>query len=139
VPVRECVFCGIVAGEIPAYRVYDVDGVVAFLDRAQVNPGHVLVVPKDHAENLFDVAPAQAAQLFEVAHHLAPVVRRTFGADGLTVLQANGAAGGQTVSHLHLHVLPRFVGDAVSIDLPTTNPSASTLMERAEALQRALA
>jgi len=63
VPVGECVFCGIAAGDMPAHRVYDADGVVAFLDLAQVNPGHVLVVPKDHADNPFDVGPERAEAL----------------------------------------------------------------------------
>jgi histidine triad (HIT) family protein len=138
VTVDDCIFCRIAAGKDRAYLVYEDEQVVAFLDIAQVNPGHVLVVPKQHAENLFDVSRERAGHLFGVAHHIARAILRTFGPDGLTIVQANGEAGGQTVSHLHVHLLPRFADDAVTLTLPPTQPSAETLTQRASRLQQAL-
>jgi histidine triad (HIT) family protein len=137
-PVDACIFCQIASGKVLAHGVYEDDHVVAFLDIAQVNPGHVLVVSKQHAENLFDVSRERAEHLFGIAHEIARAILRTFAPDGLTIIQANGEAGGQTVSHLHVHLLPRFTGDTVTLTLPPTDPSASTLTERAERLQRAL-
>lgn len=111
---------------------------MAFLDIAQVNPGHVLIVPKEHADNLFDVSRERAGHLFGVAQQIARAIVRTFSPDGLTIMQANGEAGGQTVFHLHVHLLPRFADDSVTLSLPPTKPSAETLNERASRLQQAL-
>jgi histidine triad (HIT) family protein len=138
-PVTECVFCQIASGEAPSHGVYEDDDVLAFLDLAQVNPGHVLIAPRQHVENLFDVSRRRAGHLFEVAHRISRAMLRAFTPDGLTIIQANGAAGGQTVFHLHLHLLPRYTGDAVSLSLPPTSPATEALTERAGRLQRALA
>lgn len=108
-----CVFCEIAAGTRDATRVvYRDDTVVAFLDRAPRNAGHVLVVPRRHADNILDVSPATLARVAEVAQSIAQAIKRTdLRAEGYTVQSNTGAAAGQTVFHLHFHVIPRFRGE----------------------------
>ncbi len=102
---RECVFCRIVAGELPAAVVYEDEHVIGFMDIGQVNPGHVLVATKRHAENVFALDDAQAGAIFRAAARMARAIRDAFAPHGLSIYQANGAVAGQTVFHVHLHVL----------------------------------
>jgi histidine triad (HIT) family protein len=108
----DCVFCGIVAGELPASRVFEDDQVLAFLDIRPVNPGHLLVVPKAHAEFLADLPPETGARVFEAARRLAAALRACgVRCEGVNLILADGEAAGQEVPHLHLHVIPRWSGD----------------------------
>ena len=125
--MSDCIFCKIVAGEIPAHKVYEDDQTLAFMDIGQVNPGHVIVALKPHAETLFDVSQEQAGAVFETAHKVAAAVRSAFSPEGLTVLQANGKAGWQTIAHFHLHVLPRHTDDGVALTWPAKNPPQEEL------------
>ena len=127
----DCVFCRIVAGEIPAHRVYEDDLTIAFMDIGQVNPGHVLVAVKEHAGTILDLTPDQAAAAFRTTHGVANAVQAAFEPEGITVLQANGAAGFQTVPHFHLHVLPRHTDDGVTLTWPAKNPPADQLAQYA--------
>ena len=129
--MTDCVFCRIVAGEIPAHRVHEDDLTIAFMDVGQVNPGHVLVAVKSHAETILDVTADEAAAAFLTAHQVARAVDAAFKPEGLTILQANREAGFQTVSHFHLHVLPRHADDGVTITWPAKNPPAETLADYA--------
>ena len=126
-----CVFCRIVAKELPASVVHEDDGVIAFMDIGQVNPGHVLVALKDHADDVFALDDAQAAAVFRAAARVARAVRDAFSPHGLTIYQANGAAGGQTVFHFHLHVLPRWEDDGMALAWPVKNPPREKLEEYA--------
>lgn len=125
------VFERIVAGEIPCAKVYEDERVIAFMDAGQVNPGHVIVATKRAFETLMDADPGSAAALFEVAHRIAIAVERAFRPAGITLLQANRAAGWQTVPHLHLHVLPRHAEDGVTLGWPRKNPPLEALRELA--------
>ena len=125
--MSDCIFCKIVAGEIPAHKVYEDDQTLAFMDIGQVNPGHVIVALKPHAETLFDVSQEQAGVVFETVHKVAAAVRSAFSPEGLTVLQANGKAGWQTIAHFHLHVLPRHTDDGVALTWPAKNPPQEEL------------
>lgn len=125
--MSDCIFCKIVAGEIPAHKVYEDDQTLAFMDIGQVNPGHVIVALKTHAETLFDVSQEQAAAVFKTVHKVAAAVRSAFSPEGLTVLQANGKAGWQTIAHFHLHVLPRHTDDGVALTWPAKNPPQEEL------------
>jgi histidine triad (HIT) family protein len=127
----DCVFCRIVAKQLPAAIVYEDDQVLGFMDIGQVNPGHVLVALKDHAENVFALDDAQAAAVFRAAAHLARAIRDAFAPQGLSIFQANGAAGGQTVFHFHLHVLPRWENDGMALAWPVKNPPREELEEYA--------
>ena len=129
--MSDCVFCQIVAGEIPSHRVYEDDVTVAFMDIGQVNPGHVIVAVKEHAETILDLTEDQAAAAFRTAHSVAGAVQAAFDPEGFTLLQANGRAGFQTVPHFHLHVLPRHTDDGVTLSWPAKNPPTEQLAEYA--------
>ena len=107
------IFAKILRGEIPSHRVYEDDAVVAFMDVMPQGLGHTLVVPKAPSRNLLDADPATLGPLFTTAQEVALAVKKAFGADGVTILQFNEPASGQTVYHLHVHVIPRFDGVAL--------------------------
>ena len=110
-----CIFCKIVAGEAPCFRVHEDDLTITFMDIFPVKRGHTLIVPKDHYENLFETPPAVLARVIENSHRLAHTIRRVLEPDGIGVYQLNGAAAGQTVFHYHMHLIPRVEGDSLRI------------------------
>lgn len=110
---HECVFCGIVAGEVPADMVYEDDRVVAFMDANPAADGHVLVVPRAHARNLLDISDEDAAAVGRATARVARAVHAALEPHGLTTFQANEPAGWQDVMHLHVHVVPRRHDDAL--------------------------
>jgi histidine triad (HIT) family protein len=136
--MSECVFCRIVAGQIPATRVYEDEATVAFMDIGQVNPGHVLVALKAHAENLYALDDVQAGALLCAAARVARAVRDAFEPDGLSVYQANGKAAGQTVFHFHIHLVPRYDSDGMELTWPVKNPPREKLVEYAEKIKAKL-
>jgi histidine triad (HIT) family protein len=108
-----CIFCAIVAGNAPAFRLYEDDRTLAFLDINPWGRGHTLVVPRRHAENLFDIDPGDYAAVTETVRTLGPRLRDAADAEGLAVAQLNGAAAGQEVFHLHVHLVPRRPGEGI--------------------------
>jgi histidine triad (HIT) family protein len=104
------IFAKILRGEIPSHRVYEDDGVVALMDVMPQGPGHTLVVPKAPSRNLLDADPSTFGPLFTVVQKVALAAKKALSADGVTILQFNEPASGQTVYHLHVHVIPRFDG-----------------------------
>lgn len=134
----DCVFCRIVANQLPATVVYEDELVLGFMDIGQVNPGHVLVAPKGHAEDVFALDDTHAAAVFRAAARVARAIREAFAPHGLSIYQANGAVAGQTVFHFHLHVLPRWENDGLALAWPAKNPPREKLEEYA-ALIRAKA
>lgn len=137
-PPGQCIFCKIVAGEIPCAKVYEDALTVAFMDIGQVNPGHVLVASKRHAVTLLELTPEEAAAVMQTAQRVAQAAQQVFAPDGITLFQANGAAGGQTVFHFHLHVLPRHENDGMALTWPRKEPAAQLLQTYAERLRSAL-
>jgi len=131
-----CVFCRIMAKEIPASVVYEDGETVAFMDLGQVNPGHVLVALKAHAENLYALDDAQAAAVFRSAARVARAIKAAFEPQGLSVYQANGTPAGQTVFHLHIHLVPRHEGDGMALSWPVKNPPREKLEEYAAKIKR---
>ena len=123
----DCVFCKLVARQIPASIVYEDAATLAFMDLGQVNPGHVLVACKAHAANVYELDDDQAAAVFRTAARVARAVRAAFDPPGLSIYQANGAPAGQTVFHFHLHVLPRHEGDGMQLVWPVKNPPRAAL------------
>lgn len=104
------IFAKILRGEIPSSRVYETDHVVAFMDVMPQGTGHTLVVPKAPSRNLLDARPETLAETIQAVQKIANAVKKAFSADGVTVIQFNEPAAGQTVYHLHFHVIPRFEG-----------------------------
>lgn len=102
------IFAKILAGEIPSAKVYEDDHVLSFMDAFPQSKGHTLVVPKVDACNLFDIAPADLQTLIVEVQRIARAVREALRPDGIQIMQYNGEAGGQTVFHLHFHIVPRW-------------------------------
>jgi histidine triad (HIT) family protein len=113
--MNDCPFCGIVRGEEPAWRVYEDDLTIAFMDILPATRGHTLVIPKQHRQDFLDATPEEATALILAAQRIAIAAKEALGADGINIVQATGEAAHQTVYHLHFHVVPRFSGDSVII------------------------
>ena len=111
----ECIFCKIIDGEIPAVKVLDEESVLAFMDINPSSRGHLLVVPKNHAENIFEIPESDLATLIKAVKKCAGAARDALRADGVTILQLNGKASDQIVPHLHIHVIPRWENDGLSV------------------------
>ncbi len=111
----DCIFCAIVAGEIPAIKVYEDEEVLAFMDIAPANPGHTLVIPKQHYRNIFDMPTEIGSKIMQAAILIANAIRTALKPDGLNLFQSNEAAGFQTVFHFHLHLIPRWEGDPLRL------------------------
>ena len=137
-PPGQCIFCRLVAGEIPSAKVYEDALTLAFMDLGQVNPGHVLVATKRHAATLLDITAEEAAAVMQTAQRVARAVQATFDPPGLTLLQANGREGDQTVFHFYMHVVPRHGNDGIALSWPRKEPGAQVLQGYAQQLQAAL-
>ena len=112
---ENCIFCKIIAGEIPSTAVYEDEDFRAILDVNPAARGHVIILPKKHAANIFELDEAEASKVLPIAKKIATAVMKTYHCDGVNILQNNGEAAGQTVFHLHVHVVPRYYGDGVNI------------------------
>ena len=133
----DCLFCKIVAGELPSTRVYEDDRVVAIMDIFPATRGHALVIPRAHARDVHDVALDDLAAAAAAARHLAGAAVRGLGADGVTIMQSNGAAAWQTVFHYHVHVIPRYEGDPLVLPwTPGTEPADAVELEELAASLR---
>lgn len=130
--MSECVFCEIVAGRAPAFRVLEDERTVAFLDIAPAAPGHTLIVPREHARDLWELPEDACADVARMVHRVAALLRVALAPDGLSVTHATGEAAGQDVFHFHAHVVPRWQGDDVRL-MWNTQPA------RREQLQEILA
>lgn len=109
--MKTCIFCKIIAGEIPSYKVYEDDDFLAFLDINPVNLGHTLLLPKAHYRNLFDLPKNLLGKIGLILQKLAKAIKDSTKADGLNVIMNNEPSAGQLVSHSHIHLIPRFTGD----------------------------
>lgn len=115
--VDDCIFCKILADEIPSAVVYEDELFRAILDVNPAARGHVIILPKNHAANVFELPDEEASQILIVAKRIAAAMMKTYHCDGINILQNNGEAAGQTVFHLHVHVIPRFEGDTDHINI----------------------
>lgn len=114
---QSCLFCRIVEGELPSFRVYEDDLVSAFLDIHPVGLGHTLVVPKRHFENIHDVPSDTLGHMHMVAKKIAEAQVRAFNPAGISVAQNNGAAAGQIIFHIHVHVIPKNSPEQQRVDM----------------------
>ena len=120
-----CIFCKIIAGEIPAHKVYQDDAVVAFLDISQTTKGHTLIVPRRHVKTVYDLSAKEASQIFGVVPELANALRRAFSPIGLNVLN-NNERPLQSVDHVHVHLIPRYEDDRLKIGMPDHHDALRT-------------
>ncbi|HEL2401109.1 TPA: HIT family protein [Streptococcus suis] len=131
--MSDCIFCKIVAGEIPASKVYEDDHVLAFLDITQVTKGHTLVIPKNHYRNVLDMDAEAAGQVFAAVPAIARQLKEKLGASGLNIVNNNEEAAGQTVFHTHIHLLPRFdQNDGLDIQFKVNEPDFPALANLAQ-------
>lgn len=107
---NDCIFCAIAAGEIPSFKVYEDDLVLAYLDINPCSKGHTLVIPKAHATGLVDTPAELLQQLIVRVQKVAAHLKEALPCDGFNILQNNGEAAGQSVMHVHFHIVPRYVG-----------------------------
>ncbi len=113
--MEDCIFCKIVNGEIPCNKVYENDKVLAFLDINPVNKGHALVIPKEHYKDLLVMPDNILAEVAKVGKRVAKAVMKATGAAGFNLGQNNGKTAGQAVMHFHLHIIPRFENDGLTL------------------------
>jgi histidine triad (HIT) family protein len=113
--MKECIFCKIVAGELPSYKVYEDEKTLAFLDINPVQNGHTLVIPKEHAVNIFDISAEVWAAVQETVRHVAGVLDKSMSADGINLIMNNRDHAGQVVEHAHVHLIPRYRGDGLHL------------------------
>lgn len=134
----ECIFCAIVDGKIPSAKVYENEHVFAFMDIAPANPGHLLIIPKQHYRNIFDMPAEVGSKIMEAAVPLAAALRKALNPDGLNLFQSNEAAGFQTVFHFHLHLIPRWEGDPLRLPWKPSEGDIEEISNIATKIQKAL-
>jgi histidine triad (HIT) family protein len=113
--MNDCLFCKIIAGEIPAQKVYEDEKVLAILDIKPVNPGHVLILPKEHFADFLDTPPKVIEKMSEVAKKVAAALKTSLQAEGFNITFNSGQAAGQVIFHTHMHVMPRFLSDGYEL------------------------
>ena len=123
----DCIFCKIANGEIPSASPYECEDFKVILDMGPATKGHALILPKEHADNLYELPDETAAKILPLAKKLALSMREKLHTDGLNVVQNNGEVAGQTVMHYHLHLIPRYQNDGQRILWKPTSPSAEEL------------
>ena len=112
---ESCIFCRIANGEIPSRTLYEDDMFRVIMDLGPVTRGHSLILPKDHYENVYSLPDETAAAAARLARRMAARMKEKLGADGFNILQNNEPAGGQTVMHYHIHLIPRYAGDGLDL------------------------
>ncbi len=112
----DCIFCRIVAGQIPCFKLYEDADTLAFMDINPGNDGHALVIAKAHHPDLYAMPPALLGAVAATAQRVAKAVKKALGPDGINMVQANGKGAEQSVFHFHLHILPRRIGDDLKMN-----------------------
>jgi histidine triad (HIT) family protein len=115
-----CLFCKIVNAEIPAKVIFEDESTLAFLDIKPINPGHILVIPKEHSESINDTSPENIEKMMRTGKKVAEALKQTahLRCEGINLFLADGKAAGQEVFHLHLHIIPRYPGDGFGLNFP---------------------
>lgn len=134
----ECVFCRIRDGQLPSTKVAEEEHAFAIMDIHPLNDGHVLILPKTHAENLFEIAEEELVAAIRLAWRVAAGIRRGLAPDGLNLVQANGAAAFQSVPHFHIHLIPRWIRDGKGFDWRLVPGDPDRIRSVAERIRAAL-
>ena len=133
-----CIFCKIVAGEIPSFKLYEDDETLAFMDINPVHDGHCLVIPKAHSPNVMEIGPEDFAAAARIAAKVCKAVNAAVSCDGINLMQANGEGAGQSVGHFHFHVLPRRLGDGLLVNWEPKPGDHAHIAEIAERIRQHL-
>lgn len=132
--MRDCLFCKIASGEFASATIFENHEFRVILDKFPSGKGHVLILTKEHFDDIYDMDADTAGKLFALATEVARAIKIVIGCEGLNILQNNGAVAGQTVMHFHLHLIPRFSGDALDFRWPTQAFDDDELQELAESI-----
>jgi histidine triad (HIT) family protein len=135
----DCIFCKIVAGEIPSFKLFEDEATFAFMDINPVQPGHALIVPKDHSADLYTIDDEALAATARTARRVAAAVQAAIAPEGLNLLQCNGKAAQQSVFHFHMHVIPRAMGDDLTMNWEITPGDMAAIGELAEKIKAEIA
>ena len=127
--MSDCIFCRIAAGEIPSKTIYEDETFRVILDLGPATKGHALILPKQHAANLYELPDETAEKVLPLAKKLAKQLREKLGCDGLNLVQNNGETAGQTVMHFHMHLIPRYNGDDAGFGWKTKELDEATKEE----------
>ena len=127
--LSDCLFCKIINGEIPCFKIYEDENFLAILDRFPAAMGTVLILTKNHAPSIFDLSEKEAAALMPLAKKIAEKIQSALNPDGINILQNNGAPAGQEIFHYHMHIIPRHKNDSIKLIKPPTDPPLSELEE----------
>ena len=130
-----CLFCSIIAGEIRAQIIAEDERTISFMDISPATPGHALVVPREHARDLYEINPADLAACSLAAQQIALLARERLGADGVNLLNSCGPFAWQSVFHFHIHVIPRYEGDPLQLPWVPSGGDEQAIAAAAEALR----
>ena len=125
--MSDCIFCKIANGEFDSFTVYEDNDFRGIMDISPASRGHVIILPKKHAADIYELEDDIASKIYVVAKKIATAVKEVTGCDGVNVLQNNGEAAGQTVFHLHMHVIPRWNDDSIKITWEQTEVGQDVL------------
>jgi len=125
--MSNCIFCSIVEGSIPSYIIYQDKNLLAIMDRYPSTPGHVLILPKRHVADIYGLNHEEAAGILPLAQKISKKMQNALGMEGLNLIQNNGRLAGQAIDHFHLHLVPRYKNDGVTISAKPIEPSLEEL------------
>ena len=131
----KCIFCEIVAGKLPAFKLYEDDLFIAILDRFPATTGHTLIIPKFHTKDIFGLCEKEAPRIMPLAQRIAAKIKEVLSPEGFNILQNNGRTAGQVVFHYHMHIIPRYEGDGVKIHPASRDVCVQELEEVAAKLK----
>ena len=131
----DCIFCKIISGEIPCFKLYEDGDTLAFMDINPANEGHALVIPREHSADVHAISDAALSSTLSTAKKVATAIAKTLSPDGLNLVQANGPAAAQSVFHFHMHVLPRRNGDELKLNWGLNPGDMDAIGELAERIR----
>ena len=135
---EDCVFCKIVNGDIPSNTIYENSEFKVIMDISPATKGHVLVLPKEHFKDIYDIDAETAGKLFQLAAVVARALKEVLHCDGLNIIQNNGEIAGQTVFHFHMHLIPRYEGDDVTVKWKEHSMDAEEMDQVPKDIRKAL-
>lgn len=136
--IEDCIFCKILRGEIPSFKLHEDDRTYAFMDINPLNDGHALIVPKFHSENIYSTPDEWLGPTMSTARKVAAAVDKVIGPEGVNLLQANGPGAGQSVFHLHMHVIPRYADDGAGMNWEMVPGDMDAIAKLAEQIAAAV-
>lgn len=129
---NNCIFCSIIGNEISSTTIYEDAVVKVILDISPANKGHAIIIPKKHFKDIFELDEETASHIFAIATKISKAMKKVLNCDGINILQNNGEAAGQTVYHFHMHIIPRYLKDTITISWKTGSYTQGEAEEIAE-------